>query len=161
MTPKQGVAFVAAHGVVLESAQGPVPSLAGAIAGEPIRGSYWAHPKAHDIFQCSRAIRQSADVLVCRLVGGKVTYVHRRLWPALVRLAGRFDAARLAAIQEVHAPSGKHEVHTTAYPDWVPEAVRRAAEELTEKEAASLLPAVPARSPPKKRREGRRTRRRT
>lgn len=159
MTPKQAVAFVAAQGVVLESAQCSVPSLARAVAGEPIRGSYWAHPKANDIFLCSRAIRKSADVLVCRLLGGKVTYVHRRLWPALVRLAGRLDAERLAAIQEVHTPSGKHEVHTTAYPDWVTEDVRRAAEDLTEMEAASLLPAVPGRSPPKKRREGRRTKR--
>jgi hypothetical protein len=157
MTPKQGVAFVAAHGVVLESAQGSLPSLVGAVVDEPIRGSYWAHPKAHEIFQCSRAIRNSADVLVCRLVGGKVTYVHRRLWPALVRLAGRFDSDQLAAIQEVHTPSGKHEVHTTAYPDWVTDDVRLAAEELSEEEAASLLPALPGKSPPKKRREGRHT----
>jgi hypothetical protein len=157
MTPKQANAFVKANGVVLESGRGAVPSLAEAIAGGPIRGSWWAHPKANDIFLCSRAIRKSADVLVCRLAGGKVTYVHRRLWPALVRVAGRFDVDRLAAIQEVHTPSGKHEVHTTAYPDWVSEDVRRAAEELTENEAASLLPAVPGRSPPKKRREGRRS----
>ena len=161
MTPKQAVAFVAAHGIVLESARGPFPSLAETLAGEPIRGSYWAHPKAHDIFLCSRAIRDSANVLVCRLVGGKVTYVHRRLWPALVRLAERFDAGRIAAIREVHTPSGKHEVHTTAYPDWVAEDVRRAAEELTEKEAALLLPVVPGVSPRKKRRGGRLTRRST
>ncbi|HLN31673.1 MAG TPA: hypothetical protein VK395_28285 [Gemmataceae bacterium] len=157
MTPKQALAFVAAQGVVLESAQGSLPSLAGAVAGEPIRGSYWSHPKAHEIFLCSRAIRKSADVLVCRLVGGKVTYVHRRLWPALVRLAGRFDPEQLAAIQEVHTPSGKHEVHTTAYPAWVTEDVGRAALDLSEEEAASLLPAVPGRSPPKKKRKGRRT----
>jgi hypothetical protein len=145
---------VAAHGVVLESAQGSVPILAEAVAGEPLRGSYWAHPKANDIFLCSRAIRESADVLVCRLIDGKVTYVHRRLWPALVRLAGRFDADRLAAIQEVHTPPGKHEVHTTAYPDWVTEDVRRAAEGLSETEAAALLPAVPTRRLPKKKRKG-------
>ena len=156
MTPKQAIAFVKANGVVLESGRGPVPNLAEVIAGALIRGSWWAHPKANTIFLCTRAIRKSADVLVCRLVGGKVTYVHRRLWPALVRLAGRFDADRLAAIQEVHSPSGKHQVHTTAYPDWVPEDVRRAAEELTENEAASLLPLVPGRNSPKKRREGRR-----
>jgi hypothetical protein len=159
MTPKQANAFVKANGIVLESGRGAVSSLAEAIAGAPIRGSWWAHPKANDIFLCSRAIRESANVLVCRLAGGKVTYVHRRLWPALVRLAGRFDADRLAAIQEIHTPSGKHEVHTTAYPDWVTEDVRRAAEELTENEAASLLPAVPGRSRPKKGREGRRTKR--
>src|SRR5207247_4914471 len=142
MTPKQANAFVKANGVVLESGRGAVPTLAEAIAGAPIRGSWWAHSKANTIFLCSRAIRESADVLVCRLAGGKVTYVHRRLWPALVRLAGQFDADQLAAIQEVHTVSGKHEVHTTAYPDWVPEDVRRAAEKLTETEAASLLPAV-------------------
>jgi hypothetical protein len=126
MTPKQAIAFVKAFGVVLESGRATVPSLAEAIAGAPIRGSWWAHPKANAIFLCSRAIRESADVLVCRLVGGKVTYVHRRLWAALVRLAGLFDADRLAAIHEVHMPSGKHEVHTTAYPE---RAIRRLAEQ--------------------------------
>src|SRR5438876_10794000 len=135
MTPKQALTFVKTNGVVLESGRGPVPNLAEAIAGEPIRGSWWAHPKGNDIFLCSRAIRKSADVLVCRLVGGKVTYLHRRMWPALVRLAERFDAKRLAAILEVHTPLGKHEVHTTAYPEWVAEDVRRAADGLTEKEA--------------------------
>ena len=74
--------------------------------GDP--GELVAHPKANTIFLCSRAIRESADVLVCRLVGGKVTYVHRRLWPALVRLAGRFNADQLAVIEEVHTPSGRH-----------------------------------------------------
>ncbi|MGH9658992.1 MAG: RNA methyltransferase, partial [Bryobacteraceae bacterium] len=75
MTPKQALAFVKASGVVRESGRGPVPSLADAIAGAPIRGSWWAHPKGNEIFLCSRAIRESADVLVCRLVDGKVTYV--------------------------------------------------------------------------------------
>ncbi len=146
MTPKDAVAFVAEHGIVLESAHGPVPSLAAEVAGEAIRGSYWAHPRANEIFLCSRAIRKSADVLVCRLAGGKVTYIHRRLWPALVRLTGRFDDERLAAIREVHTPSGKHEVKTTAYPDWVTEDVKRAAAKLTEEEAALALPVGLARA---------------
>jgi hypothetical protein len=140
MTPKQALAFVKANGVVLESGRGPVLTLAEAIAGEPIRGSWWAHPKGNAIFRCSRAVRKSADVLVCRLVGGKVTYVHRRLWPALVRLGGQFDAGRLAAIQEVHTPLGKHRVTATPFPDWVPKEVRRAARQLTDEEAAALLP---------------------
>jgi len=37
--PFDPIAFVEKHGVVLASARGPVPSLAEAIAGEPIRGS--------------------------------------------------------------------------------------------------------------------------
>ena len=125
MTLKQAIAFVESNGVVLESGRGPVLNLAGAIAGAPIRGNWCAHPKANTIFLCSRAVRESTDVLVCRFIDGKVTYVHRRLWPALVRLAGRFDANRLAAIEEVHTPSGKHEVRTTAFPDWVTEDVKR------------------------------------
>src|SRR5713226_5093675 len=140
MTPKQAIAFVKANGVVLESGRGAVPSLAEAIAGAPIRGSWWAHPKANTIFLCSRAIRESADVLVCRLAGGRVTYVHRRLWPALVRLAGRFDADRLASIEEVHTPSGGHEVNVTTFREWVPEEVAQAAARLTDEEATSLLP---------------------
>src|SRR5580704_15214737 len=132
MTPKQAIAFVKANGVVLESGRGAVPSLAEAIAGAPIRGSWWAHPKANTIFLCSRAIRESADVLVCRLVGGKVTYVYRHLWPALVRLARRFDADRLAVIEEVHTPSGRHEVKVTTFREWVPKEVARAAARLTE-----------------------------
>lgn len=158
MTPKQAVAFVKANGVVLESGRGPVPNLAEAIAGAAIRGSWWGHPKANTIFLCSRAIRESPDVLVCRLVGGKVTYVHRRLWPALVRLAGRFDADRLAVIDEVHTPSGTHKVSVTMFQEWVPEEVTQAAARLTEEEATSLLPVMPTTSPHSKR-KGRRTRR--
>ena len=147
MTPKQAIAFVKANGVVLESGRGAVPSLAEAIAGAPIRGSWWAHPKANTIFLCSRAIRESADVLVCRLVGGKVTYIYRNLCPALARLARRFDADRLAVIEEVHTPSGKHEVNVTKFFEWVPIEVREAAKGLTDEKATSLLPVALTTSP--------------
>src|SRR4026208_215350 len=130
MTSKQALAFVRAQRIVLESARGPVPSLAEAIAGEPIRGRWWAHPKGNDIFRLSRAIRASPEVLVCRLVSGKVTYVHRRVWSALVALAGRFPLERLTAIQEVHTPAGKHKLVVTPFPDWVPKEILRAARKL-------------------------------
>ncbi len=159
MTPKQAIAFVKANGVVLESGRGPVPNLAEAIAGAAIRGSWWAHRKANTIFLCSRAIRESADVLVCRLVGGKVTYVHRRLWPALVRLAVRFDADRLAVIEEVHTSSGRHEVHVTKFLEWVPKEVKEAATGLTDEEATSLLPVAPTTSPRGRKRQDRLTKR--
>jgi len=70
MTLRQALAFIRKHGVVLEAAQGPVPSVAEAIAGEPVRGSWWSHPKSHEIFAVTRAIRDSDDVLVCRLIKG-------------------------------------------------------------------------------------------
>ena len=139
MTPKQALRFVKANGLVLESGRGPIPSLAQTIAGEAIRGSWWAHPRGHVIFRCSRAVRESRDVLICRLVGNKVTYVHRRLWPALVRLAGRFDAGHLAAIREVHTATGKHKVDVVPFPEWVPSGVSQAAARLTSEQAVEEL----------------------
>ena len=139
MTPRQALLFVRTNGIALESARGSVPSLAEAIAREPIRGNWWRHPKAGNIFLCSRAIRRSDEVLVCRLLAGKVTYVHRRLWPALVRLEKRFDSDRLAAIREVHTASGAHKIEATAFPEWVPSEVLRAAANLTIAEAVNIL----------------------
>ena len=139
MTPKQALAFVKRNGIVLESARGVVPSLAEAIAGKPVRGNWWAHPKADIIFHCSRAVRASPDVITCRLVGGRITYVHRSLWPALARLADRFEANRLAAIREIHTASGKHKVEVTPFPAWVTPEVRRAASNLSVAEARHLL----------------------
>jgi hypothetical protein len=139
MTAREALAFVKAKGVVLESARGPVPSLASAIAGEPIQGNWWGHRKARQILHCSRAVRDSEDVLVCRLLGGKVTYVHRRLWPALARLRNEFDPERLSAIREVHTPQGKHETTAVAFSEWLPPDVLIAAASLTAQEAAEML----------------------
>jgi len=139
MKAKQALAWVKRWGIAVESAHAGVPSLAQVIAGEPLRGSWWAHPKGDEIFLLSRAIRRSPDVLVCRLVDGKITYVHRRMWPALVSMAGRFSKQRLAALKEVHTPSGKHKLLVTPFPDWVPKEVLRTARQLTEKKAALQL----------------------
>ena len=142
MTTAQALAFVKKHGIVLESARGSFPSLAAKVAGEPMRGSWWSHPRGKEIFRLSRAIRESPEVLVCRIVDGKVTYVHRRLWPALVLLAGRFSRKSLAAIKEVHTPAGKHKLLVIPFPDWVPKEAQRAARELKEPKATSQLAAI-------------------
>ncbi|MFA6956706.1 MAG: hypothetical protein WC538_12620 [Thermoanaerobaculia bacterium] len=139
MTAKQALAFIRKHGVVLEAARGKAPSLVEAVAGEPVRGSWWSHPKGREIFAVTRAIRDSDDILVCRLIGGKVTFVHRRLWAALVRVASRLPAGRLARVLELHTESGRHEVRDVAFPEWVPPDVLAAAGELSEEEAVAEL----------------------
>lgn len=139
MTPKNAIAFVRLHGIVLESARGSVPILAEAVAGERIQGRWWGHPKGHDIFVATRAVRDSPDVLVCRLLGGKVTYIHHRLWPAVLRLADKLDKDLLAAIREEHTASGSHRIVEMPFPDWVPVEEREAAVRLTEGEALSQL----------------------
>lgn len=135
-------AFVEKQGIVLQSGRGPVPSFAAFVAGEPIRGSWWAHPAAHRIFALAEAVIDSGDVLVCRLVAGKVTYVHRRLWPALVKLASRFDREQLAKSWSEHTPTGAHVAKRLAYPRWVPADVRAAAARLTPEQAESDLRAI-------------------
>jgi len=91
------------------------------------------------VFRVLQGVRDSSDVLVCRLVDGKVTFVHERVWPALVRLAGRYPAKNLARIQETHTPSGRHEVQETPFPKWVPDEIMREASELSEEEALEQL----------------------
>ena len=158
MTPAEALAFVKTQGVVLEAGAGPVASLAEAVAGGRIHGSWWAHPQGRQIFTVTRAIRDCPDVLVCRLVAGKITFVHRRLWPALVRIANRFPVADLAQIHEIHTPSGKHVTQESPFPDWVPDALAAQALKLGEKRAAGLLgvwtesvkPAAKGRAPKKK-----------
>lgn len=131
--------FVRRHGIVLVSAKGPAPRLTEAIAGEPIKGSWWAHPKSHQIFAILQKLGDSPDILVCRFIAGHVTYVHRALWPAIVKLASHFHPDQLAKVSQEHTPSGKHVNHLTAYPKWVPADTLEEARRLTTQEAEVLL----------------------
>ena len=133
--------WVREQGMVLQSAHGPVPNLAEYVAGEPIRGSWWGHKAGHEIFAVLGQVLDSPDVVATRLINGKVTLIHRRLWPAVVRVADRFPPARLAAVDEEHTATGAHRTTETAFPDWVPPEDLAIAANLTVDEALNLLPA--------------------
>ncbi len=139
MTAAEAIAFVRQHGVVLASARGAVPRLTEVIVDGPIKGSWWAHPKSHHIFAILQAVTESEDILVCRLVDGKLTLVHRRLWPALVRVADRFPATRIARVREEHTPSGHHASREVPFPKWVPTEVKEQAKGIGEQEALTAL----------------------
>lgn len=139
MTAEELLARLARDGVLLESAKGPVPSVAELVVGEPIRGSWWAHPGSHAIFDRINEVAEHPDVVRTRLLGGKVTLLHRRVWPALVVLADRFPPERLAALHEEHTATGAHRVTEVPFPDWVPAAERAAALQLDPAEAEALL----------------------
>jgi len=79
-------ALLRAQGVVSERA------LVDAVAGVPVRGSWWGHPASHTIFQALQRLREDPDVFLCKLLEGKQTYVHRRLWPALLRVQAEASA---------------------------------------------------------------------
>jgi len=153
MTPQQALAFVEQHGIVLQAARGPVPSFAEYVTGGPIQGSWWAHSKAHEIFALATAVSEDRDVLVCKLVEGKVTYVHRRVWPALVRLAARFEPSQLAQVANEHTHGGAHRSVSTPFPNWVPAKVVREAEALSVAEAEKTLAPVLAPASPRRKRK--------
>ncbi len=79
------------HGLLL-AADPIVPSVATIVAGRPVRGSWWGHPMAHAIFAEISALSHHPDAIAVPLVRGKVTFVHRQLWPALLAV-GRADEA--------------------------------------------------------------------
>lgn len=139
MTAAEALAFVEEHGVVLVSAKGPVPRLTEAIAGEPIKGSWWGHPKSHQIFAILEVVTESEDVLVCRLVKGKITLVHRRLWPALVRVAAHFPPNQISKVRQEHTSSGRHVNKEVPFPRWVPAEVMKQASSMSEDEALAAL----------------------
>jgi len=139
MNAEGALAFVRNHGVVLVSARGRVPRLTEAIAGKPVKGSWWAHPMSRQIYSILQVVTDSPDVLVCRLVDGKVTLVHRRLWPAVVRCAHRFSPRQIARVREEHTPSGRHETSEVPYPEWVSAEVKEAARRITEEDALRSL----------------------
>ncbi len=138
---KDWARFVEQHGVVLASARGPVPSVAEAIAGEPIVGSWWSHPKAQVIFDALSSIDDHDDIRCFKLVDHKITFVHKRLWPALAKLAeaGVLDAERVTSIQQEHMPTGEHRNITTPFPDWVPDDTMTDASSLSVDDAKQQL----------------------
>jgi hypothetical protein len=139
MDGEEALRFVEEHGVVLASAKGPVPRLSEVIAGEPIRGSWWGHVKGHEIYTALGFVSESPDVLVCRLIGGKITFVHRRLWPALIRVADHFAPERLAKVEQEHTTTGHHVNHETPFPLWADTNSLQGAVKLTASQAFDAL----------------------
>jgi hypothetical protein len=135
-------AALAQEGLLLESAKGPLPNVAELVAGEPIRGSWWGHPRSHAIFDALNALASSPEVARMRLVGGKVTLVHRRLWPALLRVAERLPPDATRVLLEEHTATGAHHTTTVGLREWAPVEVAAEADALSEAEALALLPAV-------------------
>src|SRR5438132_1478438 len=80
MTPKQAMRRLEHEGIL------PMRSVINAVAGSHVRGSWWSHPKGREVLRISTMLEDSPDVLVTKLVDGKVTFVHRSLWPPLLRV---------------------------------------------------------------------------
>lgn len=69
-----------------------LPSVVGLVGGPDVKGSWWGHEKGHEIFRDLESLDAHADALVTRLVSGKVTYLHRRLWLDFISVATANEA---------------------------------------------------------------------
>jgi hypothetical protein len=77
---------IAGHGVLLVQDKTAM-DVVGILAGEKLSTSWWGHAAGRKIFACLERLDDDPDVLATRLVAGKITYVHRRLWPAFLAIA--------------------------------------------------------------------------
>lgn len=60
------------------------PNVVSLVTGEVLRGSWWGHKQGHEIFDLLSSLEEHSDVVFVKLVSGKVTLVHRTLFPALL-----------------------------------------------------------------------------
>ena len=54
------------------------------VVSEPLGGSWWGHPRGNEIYHLLNEVAEHPQVLMVKLVSAKVTFVHQRLWPAVV-----------------------------------------------------------------------------
>jgi hypothetical protein len=63
-----------------------IPDVCRIVTGERMKGSWWSHPAGHEIFSLNELLADHPDVTVAKLISGKVTFVHRKLWQRLVAI---------------------------------------------------------------------------
>jgi len=64
-----------------------LPSVTAIVAGEPVSGSWWSHPRAHEMYAVLTSLEEELGVLRVKLIAKKETFVHRLLWPELFAVA--------------------------------------------------------------------------
>jgi hypothetical protein len=75
-----------------------LPNLVTIVTGERVRGSWWSHPKGRAIFAVLARLDDHPDIVAAKLVSGKVTLVHSRLWPALAAAGSTRELGQLGAL---------------------------------------------------------------
>lgn len=83
MSAKAVLAALRTHGL-LPVQDRTLPNLVTIVTGDRPKSSWWSHPKGRQVFAALTALGDHRDVLFAKLLGGKVTLVHRRMWPDLL-----------------------------------------------------------------------------
>ncbi len=73
-----------------------LPSVTTLVAGEPIRGSWWAHPEGSVVFHALEAI--DSEIVTAKLIAKKVTLIAPALWPSLVAIGASREPWQIAGL---------------------------------------------------------------
>jgi hypothetical protein len=84
------------HGLLLVH-DAKLPSASAIVAGEPVHGSWWAHPSGKRLFGALEAL-EDRGLVTAPLLLGKITLVHPRLVPSLVAACRARERWQLAAL---------------------------------------------------------------
>ena len=68
-----------------------IPDVCRLVTSRRIKGSWWGDPAGQEIFAVSEMLSDHADITVTKLISGKVTFVHRKLWQKLVAVGKARD----------------------------------------------------------------------
>ena len=85
-TYREGEDFVKFHRIVMLAPEPQLPSLVSEVAGEDFKGGWWGHPTSHWIYNLYTQLKAHPDILATKCINGKVTLIHRTLWPCLMRV---------------------------------------------------------------------------
>jgi hypothetical protein len=78
------------------------PSYVTMITKEPIKGSWWGHPKGNFIYNSLNAVLDRPDILQVKLLNKKTTLVQKEHWSALVSLAESESAWQTYGLKQDH-----------------------------------------------------------
>ncbi|QQG48189.1 MAG: hypothetical protein HY247_05380 [archaeon] len=121
MTSKRLLASLESKGLIMLSDK-ELPSAVRMVGGPSVTGSWWGHRDSLKIYNELNDLEANPDVLVTRLVSGKVTYLHRRLWSDFLAVATsradwqmgnlRADGRRLLALVEERGEVRMDKLHS-------------------------------------------------
>jgi hypothetical protein len=75
-----------------------LPSVVSLVAGRPIKGGWWGHPSGGAIYAESNRLADRADVVIVKLLSGKVTFVSKSLWPQLLAIGRAGESWQLEGL---------------------------------------------------------------
>ncbi len=68
------------------------------MAGKPIHGSWWGHPSGGAIYSETNKLADRTDVVVLKLLDGKVTFVLDTLWPHVYAVGSRGEPWQVSGL---------------------------------------------------------------